>query len=180
VSIVVWSVLPRVASAELYKYVDKNCHLAYKDDKGSITDEIRSKAAQRDKKLANKSPLTQEVGPEGEDQAAEQEKKPATWASNQVWGHAWVKPIMIGVAFIVLFLVIGKISRAVGHRQIGSLLLVGLTVAVLVCLLYSYLDFINKAYTEIKTGAVRTQEQINKRNEVINEINQGEPKEEKR
>jgi hypothetical protein len=188
----VWSILPGVASAEIYKYVDKNGRVVYTDDPWSVPEEVRRKVVQRDKQLANKSPLTQEVRPEGQDRTMEQEKKPVanmgrltevfsnTQASNRVSGYAWVKPIIIGVTFIVLFLAIGKISRAMGHRQIGSLLLVVLTLAVLASFLYSYLDFINKAYTEIKTGVLGTKEQVNKRDEMMNEITKQEPKEEKR
>ena len=188
-SILVWSIFPRVASAEIYKYVDKNGHVAYTDDPGSVPEEFRRKAVQRDKQLKEKSPLTQEVRPEREDRTVEQEKKPVgimerlrkvfsdAWASNRISGYAWVKPIIIGVAFIVLFLAIGKISRAMGHRQIGSLLLLVLTLAVLVYFLYSYLDFINNAYTELKKGVLGTKEQVGKRHEMIDEMTKGEPKE---
>jgi len=191
-SILVWSILPRIASAEIYKYVDKSGNVAYTDNPASIPEEVRSKAGQREKQLAKKSPLTQEVRPEGEDRTGEQEKKPVgimerlrrvfsdAWVSNRVSGYAWVKPIIIGVAFIVLFLAIRKISRAMGHRQIGSLLLVVLTLAVLAYFVYSYLDFINKAYTEIKTGVLGAKEKVDKRNEMVKEITKGEAKEEKR
>jgi len=191
-SILVWSILPWIASAEIYKYVDKSGNVAYTDNPASIPEEVRSKAGQREKQLAKKSPLTQEVRPEGEDRTGEQEKKPVgimerlrrvfsdAWVSNRVSGYAWVKPIIIGVAFIVLFLAIRKISRAMGHRQIGSLLLVVLTLAVLAYFVYSYLDFINKAYTEIKTGVLGAKEKVDKRNEMVKEITKGEAKEEKR
>jgi hypothetical protein len=131
-----------------YKYVDKDGTASFADTRQTIPEEYQKKAIKMtdeieygDKKLKdaqikvdNKDSLLID---KKQELPSEKKKKDAVMA---IMNSNFFRPVVAIAIFLSLFIVIGKIGRALGHQQIISVLRIALTAGILVFLLRAQVE----------------------------------------
>ena len=163
-------------SATFYKYVDKNGTVCFTDSRQSIPEEYRKKATKItdekenvDKKSRdNQIKEDNECGPLTDKKPELFSKEKIKDALTTITNSNLFRPVVAITIFVSLFIVIGKIGRSLGHKQISSVLRIALTAGILVYLFHTHIEKMVNTFNLLKkdvTGIVKQAEERNKKAE---------------
>ncbi len=158
-----------------YKYIDKNGTECYADNLQSIPEEYKKKAViisvQFKKDESRQSEVQSENGVPSS--ATENKKETAKIIDKEKVKEAiegfvrssLFKFIAVIIGFLLVFIIVGKVSSSLGHRGIGTLLRIALALLVLLYVFNSYLEEIVGAFTMLKEEVMGVKKQAEERNE---------------
>lgn len=175
--------------ADVYKYVDKNGTVCFTDSIQAVPKDYRKKAeivSVQPKKekgqqseaaiqtTENKGPRATVLSTEKEEEAKENIKEAIKgFVSNRLF-----KLIAGLIGFLFIFIIIGKASNFLGHKRVGSILRIALTLLVLLYLFNSHLKEVVNVFAMLKEEVLGVKKQAEERNKetdkIINELS-GEP-----
>ena len=158
----------QAASADIYKYRDKNGVESFTDDPASIPEEYRKKAlmVRKERPAASINSPT----PTAEDTS---EPKKKEWSdivkeklieNKDFYKTRAFEAIAAIAVFLVSFYFAGKAGAYLGMRQIATVIRIALMMGVLLYLFGSYLSGIVSSFTDLKDKAEGIKEQAEKRN----------------
>ncbi|MGE5894388.1 MAG: DUF4124 domain-containing protein [bacterium] len=165
--------------AEMYKYVDKKGNEHYTDSLGSVPEEYRGNAVAIDKDLERNPGFVQETRPpqKGEPETPDISLRGRMSSSIKegiglikVWtAKGWIQHVGILTIFVILFIVAGKVGKALGHRRVGTILRVIITAVIFLLFLYAYRQHITDSFVQIKEKVMGIKDQREKRDQVVSE-----------
>lgn len=151
-----------LSSAEIYKYVNKDGVVSYTDSLQAVPDKYRTKATvvkglrEKEEKPADKaadstaSSAAKQEGPQAQKQQEtlpvkkQIEKKVQDLKDKGYW-----KPILIILAFIAVFFLLGKASETLGHKGLWTILRLLVVLGLLVYFFYAYTREMSGVYSSL-------------------------------
>lgn len=176
-------ILAQNSIAEIYKYVDKNGTACFTDDLRSVPEEYKKKTIIISGQSKKGGQETSEIQPsENKENDPTTEKKEETakikdaikgFVSNRLF-----KLIAGIIGFLFIFIIVGKASNLLGHKRVGSILRIALTLLALLYLFNSHLKEVVNVFAMLKEEVLGVKKQAEERNKetdkIINELS-GEP-----
>jgi hypothetical protein len=152
-------VQPRPSSAEVYKYVDKNGVVSYTDSLQAVPEKHRSKATivkglrEKEEKPSDKTssePVTTTVKQDGQPEPQQKDqlpvKKQIEKKVQDLKDKGYWKPILIILAFIAVFFILGKASRVMGHKEVWTVLRILVVLGLIAYFFYAYTKEMSGVY----------------------------------
>ena len=169
--------------AVIYRYVDDNGTVCFADRQQAIPDKYRGSAV-----IVNTEPADGSPGKGGsavgkEPGTAEKEKSPPaegmkatvqTLLKNRLL-HLFAS--LLG--FVLVFALIGKISSALNHKQVGSVLRILLIAGTMTYLLSLHAQEIGGIFTSLKEEVLGVTHQVEEKNKATDDMLKGSPGSEK-
>ncbi|MBA4371751.1 MAG: hypothetical protein C0402_02690 [Thermodesulfovibrio sp.] len=153
---------PGQSSAEVYKYVNKDGVVSYTDSLQAVPEKYRSKATvvkglrEQEEKPADKTsstPTTSAAKPDAQPVPQQKdrvpvkqqlEKKIQDFSEKGYW-----KPILIILAFIAVFFLMGKASDTIGHKGLWTALRFLVVLGLLAYFFYAYTKEMSGVYSSL-------------------------------
>ena len=162
-------------SATYYKYVDKDGTACFTDSRQSIPEAYKKKAIKitDEKENVDKKSKNTQIKADDEDSLLHDKKQelPSKERMKGVWttltNSDLFGPVAAIVLFLGLFIVIGKLGRSLGHKQISSVLRIALTIGVLVYLFHTHVEKMANAFTSLKKEVMGIAKQAEERNKEV-------------
>ncbi|MHB8882236.1 MAG: DUF4124 domain-containing protein [Thermodesulfovibrionales bacterium] len=159
----------RPASAEIYKYVDKDGVESYTDSLQAVPEKHRKKAVEvkglREKdevaKTSAQAPDVNQEAPQGPSKTALLRLKAKATAEGFMEKGYW-KPVALFTALIILFMIIGKLGRTMGSGPLWMVIKMVIVLAFLVGAYYLYSKEIADIFTSMRGGATGLEKQVEK------------------
>jgi hypothetical protein len=157
------------AHASIYRYVDREGNEHFTDSPANIPGEYRQKAEMIDERLKKDTGFMQEVRKEEEKSAVGFTERIRIFFDNRkeflkdLLARTWIVSGVVILAFVVLFIVVGKVSSSLGYKNVGSVLRILLTFLVLVYLFHTYVKEIAREHLELKDKVLEIKKQADKR-----------------
>jgi hypothetical protein len=173
--------LPRQCYSDTYyKYVDKDGTACFTDNPQSIPEKYKKKTIKIVDGKEDRKEYKEYVDKKSKDaqRKADNEDGPSIDKKQEVSSEGKVKDAVTAITnskffilvlaiaiFVSLFIVIGKIGRSLGHRQISFLLRIALTVGILVFLFFGQVEKMADVFTSLKKGVSDIGKRLEKKNE---------------
>lgn len=158
------------AKASIFKYTDREGSDHYTDSLESVPLKYRTSAVNLDEHLEKNSGFIQEP-PRPEEPLPDRLKDRTMnfitfWkkAVKTAWKRTWMRTVLIMVTFFTLFIFAGKVAKALGNKNLSSVIRISLTTIIMVYLLHSYVTQIALDFMEMKRNVLQVKEKADQRN----------------
>jgi len=174
VSVFVFFVAP--ASAEIYKYVKKDGSVGYSDSIQAVPEEYRKKATvvkglrENEGSSADKTKTKPAVEAPRNETTAEVPRKieqplmmQVKKASDSFMEKGYWKHVVVICVFILVYFLLGKASRAIGHKEVWTLLRILVVLGIMSYFFYVYTKEISEIYSSMVDSVKGASTRIDKR-----------------
>lgn len=174
VSAVICCLFYSISAAEVYRYVNKDGTVGYTDSLQAVPEKYR-KSAKPVEGLREKEDTTAGSEEGKGNQAAEQKalqeprktlvplKARVEDAVGGVMSGGYWRHIAVTVAFIVVFILIGKAGKALGHKEVWTVLRLLVVIGFMTYFIYAYTKEISDIYGSLREQVGSVKGKIEKR-----------------
>lgn len=176
VSVIFVCLIHSTSSAEVYKYVNKDGVVSYTDSLQAVPEKYRKNAnvvkglREKEEKPADKAsagPADATVKQEGQQAPQQKDQLPVKQRIQKkvqdLRDKGYWKPVIIILALIAVFFLMGKASRAMGHNEVWTVLRIIVVLGLLAYFFYAYTDELSGVYGSLSEQVYSLKGGIDKR-----------------
>jgi hypothetical protein len=170
------------ASAEIYKYVNKDGVVSYTDSLQAVPEKYRKTATvvkglrEKDEKPGDKEPAS--AVPPTPNQEAQKDsiavKQQIEKKVQDIREKGYWRPVVVILAFIAVFFLMGKASESLGYKGLWTILRILVVLGLMSYFVYAYIDEMSGVYSTLSNQVHSIKGSIDKRhadeNKLQNEV----------
>jgi len=172
--------------AEVYKYVNKDGVVSYTDSLQAVPDRYRKNATvvkglrEKEETISDKSSTgstTATTKQEGQQAQPQRKSIPVQQQIQQkvqdLRDKGYWKPVVIILALIAVFFLMGRASKAMGHKKVWTVLRILVVLGLMSYFFYAYVDEMSGVYSSLSKEVYSVKDRIGKKhadeNKLLNE-----------
>jgi hypothetical protein len=168
--------MPSLSPAEVYKYINKDGVVSYTDSLQAVPEKYREKATvvkglrEKGDKPADMTPATaasatakQEAPQIQPPQSSIPVRQQIEKRVQDITDKGYWKPVVVILAFIAVFVLLGKAGDLLGHKGLWTVLRILVVLGLMSYFLYAYIDEMSGVYNTMSDRVYSIKGRIDKR-----------------